>query len=96
MVFEGERNRVVSKPLFSVFCFASYLLSLSYGSTFLLALLVATQGGNEQDAGHVISAAMLSTFAAVLVSGTCQIASALHARLLIAVWHWWLRTWGLP
>ena len=69
MVFEDERNRVVSKPLFSVFCFASYLLSLSYGSTFLLALLVATQGGNEQDAGHVISAAMLSTFAAVLVSG---------------------------
>ncbi|GLO15528.1 MFS transporter [Pseudomonas putida] len=59
----------VSKPLFSVFCFASYLLSLSYGSTFLLALLVATHGGNEQDAGHVISAAMLSTFAAVLVSG---------------------------
>ncbi|WEK29365.1 MAG: MFS transporter [Candidatus Pseudomonas phytovorans] len=59
----------VSKPLFSLFCFASYLLSLSYGSTFLLALLVGTQGGNEQDAGHVISAAMLSTFAAVLVSG---------------------------
>ncbi|CAI3798803.1 hypothetical protein GLGCALEP_02180 [Pseudomonas sp. MM221] len=59
----------VSKPLFSVFCFASYLLSLSYGSTFLLALLVGVHGGNEQDAGRVISAAMLSTFAAVLVSG---------------------------
>lgn len=59
----------VSKPLFSLFCFASYLLSLSYGSTFLLALLVGAHGGNEQDAGHVISAAMLSTFAAVLVSG---------------------------
>lgn len=60
---------VVPRPLFSLFCFASYLLSLSYGSTFLLALLVGAHGGNEQDAGHVISAAMLSTFAAVLVSG---------------------------
>ncbi|NWL09117.1 MFS transporter [Pseudomonas hunanensis] len=82
MVFEGERNRGVSKPLFSVFCFASYLLSLSYGSTFLLALLVATQGGNEQDAGHVISAAMLSTFAAVLVSG--HLSDRLGAALSIA------------
>ena len=69
MLAQDERSVVVSKPLFSLFCFASYLLSLSYGSTFLLALLVAGHGGNEQDAGHVISAAMLSTFAAVLVSG---------------------------
>lgn len=69
MLFQEEHNTAVSKPLFSLFCFASYLLSLSYGSTFLLALLVGTQGGNEQGAGHVISAAMLSTFAAVLVSG---------------------------
>ncbi|MCE7765723.1 MFS transporter [Pseudomonas putida] len=69
MHFQDERTIAVSKPLFSLFCFASYLLSLSYGSTFLLALLVGAHGGNEQDAGHVISAAMLSTFAAVLVSG---------------------------
>lgn len=69
MHFPDERTMAVSKPLFSLFCFASYLLSLSYGSTFLLALLVGAHGGNEQDAGHVISAAMLSTFAAVLVSG---------------------------
>ncbi|WP_043198457.1 MFS transporter [Pseudomonas putida] len=69
MHFQDEHTIAVSKPLFSLFCFASYLLSLSYGSTFLLALLVGAHGGNEQDAGHVISAAMLSTFAAVLVSG---------------------------
>jgi len=69
MPFMDENTVVVSKPLFSLFCFASYLLSLSYGSTFLLALLVSAHGGDEQDAGHVISAAMLSTFAAVMVSG---------------------------
>jgi MFS family permease len=55
--------------LFSLFCLASYLLSLSYGSTFLLSLLIGSRGGNEHDAGSVISAAMLSTFAAVIVSG---------------------------
>jgi len=55
--------------LFGLFCLASYLLSLSYGSTFLLSLLIGARGGNEHDAGSVISAAMLSTFAAVIVSG---------------------------
>ena len=59
----------VSSKLFGLFCLASYLLSLSYGSTFLLALLIGSRGGNEHDAGSVISAAMLSTFVAVLVSG---------------------------
>ncbi|AKA25722.1 MFS transporter [Pseudomonas chlororaphis] len=55
--------------LFGLFCLASYLLSLSYGSTFLLALLIGSRGGNEQDAGSVISVAMLSTFVAVIFSG---------------------------
>lgn len=59
----------VSSRLFGLFCLASYLLSLSYGSTFLLSLLIGSRGGNEHDAGSVISAAMLSTFAAVIVSG---------------------------
>ena len=59
----------VSSKLFGLFCLASYLLSLSYGSTFLLSLLIGSRGGNEHDAGNVISAAMLSTFAAVIVSG---------------------------
>lgn len=54
---------------FVVFCLASFLLSLSYGSTFLLSLLIHSRGGNEQDAGSVISMAMLSTFVAVLISG---------------------------
>ncbi|MEB0228378.1 MFS transporter [Pseudomonas sp. 10S4] len=59
----------VSSKLFGLFCLASYLLSLSYGATFLLSLLIGSRGGNEHDAGSVISAAMLSTFAAVIVSG---------------------------
>lgn len=59
----------VSSRLFGLFCLASYLLSLSYGSTFLLSLLIGSRGGNEHDAGSVISAAMVSTFAAVIVSG---------------------------
>ncbi len=59
----------VSGKLFGLFCLASYLLSLSYGATFLLSLLIGSRGGNEHDAGSVISAAMLSTFVAVLVSG---------------------------
>ncbi|ROL74961.1 MFS transporter [Pseudomonas protegens] len=56
-------------PLFGLFCLGSYLLSLSYGSTFLLSLLISSRGGNEHDAGSVISAAMLSTFVAVIGSG---------------------------
>ncbi|QYX46699.1 MFS transporter [Pseudomonas tussilaginis] len=54
---------------FGLLCLASYLLSLSYGSTFLLSLLVSTRAGNEQDAGQIISLAMLSTVVAVLGSG---------------------------
>lgn len=56
-------------PRFGLLCLASYLLSLSYGSTFLLSLLVTSRGGNEQDAGSIISIAMLSTVVAVLGSG---------------------------
>ena len=61
-----------SKPsprLFSLFCLASYLLSMAYGSTFLLSLLMSSHGGNEKNAGTVISAAMVSTFVAVVLSG---------------------------
>ncbi|WP_112196492.1 MFS transporter [Pseudomonas sp. LG1E9] len=72
----------VSNQLFALFCLASFLLSLSYGSTFLLSLLIHTRGGNEHDAGSVISTAMLSTFVAVLLSG--HLADALGAARAIA------------
>ncbi len=55
--------------LFGLFCLASFLLSMSYGSTFLLALMLGAHGGSESDAGTVISVAMLSTFLAVIFSG---------------------------
>ncbi len=76
-------DTAVSGKLFSLFCLASYLLSLSYGSTFLLSLLISSRGGNEHDAGSVISAAMLSTFAAVILSG--HLSDLLGAARSIAV-----------
>ena len=69
MPTQGTAQPKVSGTLFGLFCLASFLLSLSYGSTFLLSLLIGSRGGNEHDAGSVISAAMLSTFVAVLCSG---------------------------
>ncbi|MBK5407265.1 MFS transporter [Pseudomonas sp. TH34] len=73
----------VGGKLFALFYLASYLLSLSYGSTFLLSLLIHSRGGNEHDAGSVISMAMLSTFVAVLVSG--HLADLLGAARSIAL-----------
>jgi len=73
----------VSAPLFGLFCLGSYLLSLSYGSTFLLSLLISSRGGNEHDAGTVISAAMLSTFVAVTGSG--HLADRLGAARSVAL-----------
>ncbi len=72
----------VSTKLFALFCLASFLLSLSYGSTFLLSLLIHIRGGNEHDAGSVIAAAMLSTFVAVVLSG--HLADAWGAARAIA------------
>src|SRR5471030_853924 len=87
--FIWSRNRLmstappqVSSKLFGLFCLASYLLSLSYGSTFLLSLLIHSRGGNEHDAGSIISTAMLSTFVAVVLSG--HLADALGAARAIA------------
>nr|WP_314559988.1 MFS transporter [uncultured Pseudomonas sp.] len=73
---------ILSRKHFALFCLASFLLSLSYGSTFLLSLLIHSRGGNEHDAGSVISTAMLSTFVAVVVSG--HLADALGAARAIA------------
>ena len=72
----------VDGKLFALLCLASYLLSLSYGSTFLLSLLIDSRGGNEHDAGSVIAMAMLSTFIAVMASG--HLADALGAARSIA------------
>ena len=54
---------------FTVFCIACFLLSISYGTTFLLSMLVQTLGGTASDAGQVFAVAMLSTLFSVLGSG---------------------------
>jgi MFS family permease len=54
---------------FGAFCIASFLLSVAYGATFLLSLLVSSFGGNESNAGQVFAVAMVSTLATVLCSG---------------------------
>ncbi|ULT69004.1 MFS transporter [Pseudomonas sp. BC42] len=69
MSTQAKPQSEVPGPLFGLLCLGSYLLSLSYGSTFLLSLLISSRGGNEHDAGRVIAAAMLSTFVAVIGSG---------------------------
>lgn len=68
---------------FGVFCIAVYSLALSYGATFLLSLLVAERGGNEADAGMLISTAMISTMVAVLFSGHC--ADRVRPTRLVAI-----------
>lgn len=60
---------MTAAPRFGRFCFASFLLSIAYGSTFLLSLLMTHLGGNERDAGQVFAVAMVSTLVAVLASG---------------------------
>lgn len=62
-------NHPPANGLFATFCLSSYLLSLSYGTTFLLAMTLRAHGASEADAGSVIAAAMLSTFLAVIFSG---------------------------
>jgi len=54
---------------FTLFCIACFLLSIAYGATFLLSLLVHAFGGSERDAGQVFAVAMASTLLAVLGSG---------------------------
>jgi len=83
MPTRGTRESIVSGKLFGLFCLGSYLLSLAYGSTFLLSLLISSRGGNEHDAGSVIGAAMFSTFVAVVFSG--HLSDLLGAARSIAV-----------
>lgn len=55
--------------LFPLFCLSGYLIAVAYGATFLLSSLVTQRGGNESDAGLIISFAMVSTIILVLLTG---------------------------
>ncbi len=69
MSSKASASHATGNGLFGLFCLGSYLLSLSYGTTFLLAMKLRESGGSESDAGTIISVAMLSTFLAVIFSG---------------------------
>lgn len=96
MSTQAKPQSEVSGPLFGLLCLGSYLLSLSYGATFLLSLLISGRGGDEHDAGRVIAAAMLSTFVAVIdfpwLAGRIIVEAGIQALLLsvlaIAVLNW--------
>lgn len=59
----------ISKFQFFTLCLGGFLLSISYGLTFLIPLLVKSKGGNEADAGLIISIASVSTVVMVIFSG---------------------------
>ena len=54
---------------FAVLCLGGFLMSIAYGVTFLIPLLVEMSGGDEAQAGLIISAATLSTVLLVILSG---------------------------
>lgn len=54
---------------FTILCLGGFLLSIAYGVTFLIPILVRAYGGNEALAGLIISAATISTVILVILSG---------------------------
>lgn len=78
---DGETT--VTRGTFVLLCLGGYLLSIAYGVTFLIPLLVAGRGGDASLAGVVISSATLTTVMFVILSG--HIADALGSALAIGV-----------
>jgi len=80
-------NSVAQKKVdggeFSVLCIGGFLLSIAYGVTFLIPILVSQRGGNEALAGLVISAAAVSTVILVILSG--HIADAIGSARAVAI-----------
>ena len=61
----GETD--VPRGTFALLCLGGYLLSIAYGVTFLIPLLVAGRGGDTSVAGMVISSATVTTVLLVLL-----------------------------
>ena len=59
----------VSRGNFILLCFGGYLLSITYGVTFLIPLMVGERGGDEAFAGAIIATATISTVSSVVLSG---------------------------
>ncbi|MHC2526225.1 MFS family permease [Rhizobium leguminosarum] len=68
---------------FAALCIGGFLLSIAYGVTFLIPVLVGQRGGDEALAGLIISAATVSTVILVLLSG--HIADAIGSARAVAV-----------
>lgn len=78
---------------FAILCFGGYLLSIAYGVTFLIPMLVGQRGGDEAMAGLIISAATLSTMILVIFSG--HIADMLGSARAVAASALFLAASGL-
>ncbi|OWO92103.1 MFS transporter [Rhizobium esperanzae] len=78
---------------FAVLCIGGFLLSIAYGVTFLIPVLVGQRGGNEALAGLIISAATVSTVVLVILSG--HIADAIGSARAVAVAGLFLAASGL-
>ena len=83
----------VASGEFAILCLGGYLLSIAYGVTFLIPMLVGQRGGDEAMAGLIISAATLSTVILVLLSG--HIADMLGSARAVAVSALFLAASGL-
>ncbi|MBA9035130.1 membrane protein implicated in regulation of membrane protease activity [Rhizobium leguminosarum] len=68
---------------FAALCIGGFLLSIAYGVTFLIPVLVGQRGGDEALAGLIISAATVSTVILVILSG--HIADAIGSARAVAV-----------
>ncbi|OWV73598.1 MFS transporter [Rhizobium sp. R339] len=78
---------------FAVLCVGGFLLSIAYGVTFLIPMLVGQRGGNEALAGLIISAATISTVIIVIFSG--HIADAIGSARAVAISGLFLAASGL-
>ncbi|RUM25122.1 MFS transporter [Rhizobium vallis] len=78
---------------FAVLCIGGFLLSIAYGVTFLIPVLVGQRGGDEALAGLIISAATVSTVILVILSG--HIADAIGSARAVAVSGLFLAASGL-
>ena len=92
MTDNSSQSRV-ARGEFAILCLGGYLLSIAYGVTFLIPMLVVQRGGDEAMAGLIISAATISTVILVILSG--HIADMLGSARSVAVSALFLAASGL-
>ena len=92
MTDNSSQSRV-ARGEFAILCLGGYLLSIAYGVTFLIPMLVVQRGGDEAMAGLIISAATISTVILVILSG--HIGDMLGSARAVAVSALFLAASGL-